>query len=145
MPAIKAPSGGYPKYQNFETARRGCFYSMDETLLKMRVEKTLPTVRIMDEFESVDDAFRKKYASLELCDLFCIKYRRRMYGISLIVQRRPKKQPCIHHQISGEVEDQSGNGQAEAGGYSTPRRPGYPTEPGASQLSGACPYLSTNA
>lgn len=61
----------------------------------MRVEKTSPTVRIMDEFESVDDAFRKKYASLELCDLFCIKYRRRMYWISLIVQRRPKKQPCI--------------------------------------------------
>ena len=73
---------------------------MSEEILKTRVYKDSRTVKIMDEFESKDDNLKKKYSSLELCDIFCIKYRKRVYWISLIIQRKPKEQQCIQSSLN---------------------------------------------
>ena len=45
---------------------------MSEEILKTRVYKDSRTVKIMDEFESEDDNLKKKYSSLELCDIFVL-------------------------------------------------------------------------
>lgn len=68
---------------------------MGEEILKRCVYKDSHTIKIMDEFESEDRELRKRYMSLELCDVFCIKYRRKLYWVSLIIQRKPKEQQCI--------------------------------------------------
>ena len=73
---------------------------MSEEILKTRVYKDSRTVKIMEEFESQDDNLKKKYSSLELCDIFCIKYRRKLYWVSLIIQRKPKGQKCTQSSLT---------------------------------------------
>lgn len=63
---------------------------MMESLLKTRVYKDSGSIKIMDEFESRDENYNKKYDTLELTDLFCIQYRKKLYWISLLLQRMPK-------------------------------------------------------
>lgn len=49
----------------------------------------------MDEFESLNEKFEKKYDTLELTNVMCIFYRHHVYDVSLLLQRMPHGTNCI--------------------------------------------------
>ena len=63
---------------------------MVKTILKKRILRHTKTTVLLDEYESKGDNNEKIYDALMLEDVFCIRYRRKMYFISLLVERRPK-------------------------------------------------------
>jgi len=63
--------------------------NMDQRILQKRIYKGSRSIKIMDEFESLNTDLKKQYDTLELQDLFCIRYRRKLYWVSLYLQRMP--------------------------------------------------------
>lgn len=73
---------------------------MEERILKKRIYKETNTLPLMDEFESKNDAGKKNYDALLLTDVFCIKYYKKLYWVSLIVKRKPKDVECIKSSLT---------------------------------------------
>lgn len=68
--------------------------------LAVKVHKESKTIPIMDEFESENENGLKKYTTLLLNDVFCIKYCNKLFWVSLYIQRMPKKTKHISSNLT---------------------------------------------
>lgn len=73
---------------------------MHNKILRTKIYKGTSTVKLLDEFESFNENGEKSYDILELKDLICIKYRKNLYWVSILIQRLPSGTEYIDSRLT---------------------------------------------
>lgn len=68
--------------------------------LEKCVYKDTRTISLMDEFERRNEKGEKVYSALVLRDVFGIKYRKKLYFISLTIERKPHEGICVNNSLT---------------------------------------------